>query len=513
MTVTSFGFLVLLGVGVIMYYIAPKKMQWIVLLCLSIVFYTLAANPYTLIYLMITSLLSYVAGMIVCQRNSKPFKEKFVSIIIALAILSNILIWFIVKGKSFWLWGFKLLHRFFPSIGLPQTELIAALGMGYYTAQAIGYILDVYWGITEAEKNPLKVFLFVAFFPQLTVGPISKFSQLQSLFTPHTFLYKNLCFGSQRILWGLLKKIVISDRLATVVGSIWSDPVIYTGIWPWIAVFLYPLEIYTDFSGCMDIVLGAAELFDIKMPENFNNPFYALTVQEFWQRWHITLGLWAKDYVYYPILKSKPMIQIGKYFKKHFSKKVAKFIPWSIGMGVLWFVMGFWHGSLRHIVGVSAWYWCILTISELCQPMFKKINVILKVDVETYSWKLFQRLRTYFVFSMGCIFFVSESSYDAYARCMFLFSNLKVSNVWTIFDGTILNTGISWVDINVLILCFIIMIIVAILREKNGFARIWMSYQILPFRWMVWISLFVIVLIYGHYGPGYDASQFIYQGF
>ena len=513
MTVTSFWFLILLLFGVIVYYIAPKKAQWMILLCLSVVFYFYAATPYTLLYLLITSLLSYAAGMAIGYKDKLKLGDKGTSFVVAVAIVINILIWFILKGKSFWTLGFRVLHKIIPSIGIPQMELVAALGMGYYTAQAIGYILDVKWEISVPEKNPLKVFLFIVFFPQLTVGPISKFSQLQSLFSPHFFQYKNICFGSQRILWGMAKKLVVSDRIAIIVNGIWNDTITYTGIWPWIAVFLYPIEIYTDFSGCVDIILGAAELFDIKMPENFKNPFYSLTVQEFWQRWHITLGLWAKDYVYYPILKSKVMIRIGKWTKKHFSKRIAKFIPWSIGMGALWFVMGFWHGSIRHIVGVSAWYWIIIVASEFFQPTFNKVTKFLNVDVECFSWKLFQRLRTYFVFSIGCVFFVSVGIHDVINRYETLFINLRPSNYWTLFNGTILNLGLTWGDINIIMLCCMMIFIVAHLREKYGFARIWISKQILPFRWTIWMALFVIVIIYGHYGPGYDASQFIYQGF
>ena len=130
-------------------------------------------------------------------------------------------------------------------------------------------------------------------------------------------------------------------------------------------MFLYPLEIYTDFSGCMDIVLGAAELFGVRLAENFRNPFFSRNSQEFWQRWHITLGAWARDYVFYPFMKSKCMVTFGKKCKKRFGKRWGKFIPWSVSMAVLWFVMGFWHGSVRHIFGVSLWFWSVLFISWL----------------------------------------------------------------------------------------------------------------------------------------------------
>lgn len=359
----------------------------------------------------------------------------------------------------------------------------------------------------------MKLFLFVSFFPQLTVGPISKYSQLQELYETHKFSYDNLCLGSQRILWGFFKKLVISGRVAIIVNAIWADTEKYTGFWPWIAVFLYPLEIYSDFSGCVDIILGTAELFDIKLPENFNNPFMARTVQEFWQRWHISLGTWAKDYIYYPVLKSKFLALLGKWSKKHFNKRMAKVVPWALGMGVLWFVMGFWHGSVKHIIGVSAWYWCTLVLGELLDPELKKIIYILNINTQSFSWHLFQRIRTYIIYSLGAVFFAADGLITAVKHFQSLFVSFKYLNPWIFFDGEILQLGVTWTDINIIILGCYIMLKVAYLREHYGYARKWIQIQLLPFRWLIWIGLFLLVLIYGLYGPGYDASQFIYQGF
>ena len=284
-------------------------------------------------------------------------------------------------------------------------------------------------------------------------------------------------------------------------------------MWPWIAVFLYPIQLYGDFSGCVDIILGTAEIFDIKLPENFNNPFKSRSVQEFWQRWHITLGTWAKDYVYYPVLKSKYLISIGKWSKKHFTKRIAKLIPWTLGMGVLWLVMGIWHGSVRHIAGVSLWYWGILVLGEFFGSVFKNMVEYLNIKSESYSWVLLQRIRTYAIFSAGSVFFAAESFRDALFRYQTLFASIKNLNPWTLFDGTVIRLGVTWGDVNIIILGIFLLHKIDTLREKEGMAREWMQKQIVVFRWGAWISLFFLVLIYGLYGPGYEASQFIYQGF
>ena len=388
MTVTSFQYFVFLAAGVFLYYAVPKKAQWIMLLCLSLVFYYLAAVPYTILFLLVSAALAYAATNAMRWRfvAEKPNAKKWITALTTAAILINILLWFFLKGFSFIRVGVRALQLLIPALpDAKELPVFAALGMGYYTAQVIGYILDCYWGICEPQTNFFKMFLFVCFFPQLTVGPISKPGQLACLYEGHELQYRNLAFGAQRILWGLFKKIVLSDRIAVAVSFIWADPLQYNGVWLWIAVLLYPLQIYTDFSGCMDIVLGTAELFDIHLPENFRNPFFAKTCQEFWQRWHITLGVWAKDHVYYPVLKSKPILSVGKWAKKRFSKRTAKLIPWSLGMAVLWFIMGFWHGSMRHIVGVSAYFWIIMVIREICNPSMKKLVDFLHLKTESFG--------------------------------------------------------------------------------------------------------------------------------
>lgn len=516
MTVTSLFFYVFLLFGAIFFYVVPKKAQWIVLLLLSLIFYYFAAVPYTIVFLLCSTLTAYISSNLfrIKKIADSPKARRYLRTAAVIAVVVNVLLWFFLKGSAFWITMSIALHRLFPSIRqLSALPVAAALAMGYYTAQVIAYILDCYWGTIEPQKNPLKLFLFVSFFPQMTMGPINRYMAMQGLYEGHCFSYENLCLGSQRILWGVFKKIVISDRLGLITTGIWANTSDYTGFYPWIAVLLYPMQIYTDFSGCMDIVLGAAELFDIHMEENFRDPFFSRSVQEFWQRWHITLGSWARDYVYYPVLKSDLILSIGKWSKKHFKKRVAKLIPWAVGNGVLWFVMGFWHGSVRHILGVSLWYWSILLIGEACLPLTKKIKTALRIETECFSYRLWQCLRTFFIFSLGSVFFSAPGLRSSIDRYRVLLKALKDLNPWIFFDGSITSLGVTFIDINLLIIGVVLLLVVAVLREKYGYARTWMQKQNLPFRWSVWLMLFIVVLIYGMYGPGYDASVFIYEGF
>lgn len=518
MTITSFSYLVFILIGGCIYYILPKKIQWVELLALSIVFYCMVSNPYTLIFPIIATVLAYSATWLQQTERIKSAKWKYLGCaIVSIAVILCVGLWFWLKASDIWV---SLSYRI--SVMIPFVQpleapaILSALGMGYYTLQIVGYILDCYWGTIQPQRNPLKLFLFVIFFPQMVTGPISRYSQLEGLFLANGFSYENVTGGMQRILWGLFKKLVLAERVGIIVNAIYGNLDLYNGWWYWIALLLYPIQMYADFSGCTDIVLGTAEVFGIKLPENFNNPFFSRTSQEFWQRWHITLGAWAKDYVLYPLLKMKWMINLGKKTKKKFGKKFGKFIPTTVGMFFLWMVMGTWHGSFKYIIGVSLWYWIILMLGELFAPAFDRVVKLLKIDTESFSWHLFQSVRTYLIYAVGAVFFRADGFGQAIKLLKSLFTMFigeNTPNSWVLFNGSILNLGVSYDDINIIIFAVVLLAIVAVLREKYGYARNWMKNQILVFRWGIWIGLFVIVLILGKYGPGYNASEFIYQGF
>lgn len=512
MTITSFRFLIFVAACLVIYYLLPKSWQWIQLLLMSLVFYHYAARTYTIIYLVISTAVAYASTIWIDKLRKDGKKEsKLIPFLTVSALGINIFIWFIFKGYEFWI---PVVRRISSLSTLSGSDLAAALGMGYYTLQVLGYILDCSWETIKPQKNPFKLFLFVCFFPQLTTGPISKYSQLESLYQKHPFRYVNIAHGAQRVLWGFFKKLVLAERVGIIVSGITSDLSIYNGCYSWIAILLYPIQMYADFSGCMDIVIGIAEMFDIHLVENFRNPFFSRSSQEFWQRWHITLGGWAKDYVLYPLLKSKGMIKFSKFTKKKFGKTMGKFISTAAGMFVLWMVLGIWHGAARFIVGVSLWYWVILMSGELTAPVFQKVTDKLGIRTENFSWHLFQSGRTYLIYAVGITFFGAglKNGTLLLKQAAEVLTG-KVFNPWIFFDGSILNFGVTWGDINLIIIAVLLLLIVGILSEKYGYARVWMDKQGVVFRWVSWITLFIIVLIYGKYGPGYNAANFIYQGF
>ena len=352
MTITSFTYLLFLAAGVFIYYLIPKKWQWVELLGLSILFYCIVATPYTLIYILIATAAVYFATAFLEKDGRKAATAGVIAVVI------NAVLWFALKGYALW-------APLFQVMGITVKAPVAALGMGYYTLQAVGYILDCYWGNSKPLKNPLQLLLFLCFFPQMITGPISRFHELEDMYEGRGLSYQNLTYGAQRILWGFFKKLVLAERVGVLVTAIWGNLLQYNGFYSWIAFLAFPLQLYADFSGCIDIALGTAELFGIRLPENFNSPFFSRTTQEFWQRWHITLGTWTKDYILYPVLKCSAMQKLSRFLQKKWGKKNGKLAVTAVGMFCVWLFIGLWHGEMKYVVGESLWYWILLMLGEI----------------------------------------------------------------------------------------------------------------------------------------------------
>lgn len=512
MSVTSFYFFCMFAVSLGVYYAIPQKFQWCALVVFSAVFFVTSSDWRTGVYFLVNIAVTFVVTTQIVKAKEKNKEESAKGyMLIGLAI--NLSMIATLKYSNFFVYNWNVLMNVMKTgHSLTELQLFAPIGISYYTFISVGYILDVYWGITEAEKNPFKVGLFIGYYPQMTSGPISRFESVkEQLFTGHKFEYERVALGIQRMLWGVFKKLVISTRAAILVDAIYADPVAYTGLYVWVAAFLFILQLYTDFSGCMDIILGASECYGIHLPENFRTPFFSRNVQEFWQRWHITLGVWFKDYVLYPILRTSTLRNFTKWLKKHVGKKASKQLPSYLGMLCVWILIGLWHGGAwKYILGEGMWFWLCIVLGQVLAPAFKKITTVLQIDTECFGYHLFQSLRVFFFVAIGNMFFRLDGMSAAIAEIKSGFSEF---NPWIFFDGSFVNMGLSYRDQNILVFGVFLLFIVAILQEKYGEAREWMKKQFLPFRWFVWVFLYLFVLINGAYGPGYSAAEFIYRGF
>lgn len=487
--------LILCCMFVIAYYIVPKKVRFCVLAVASATF-VLIVNPVRSILFLFASVFLIYGCAIGIEKGNK--------------IIKNILF---VLGLVFSLATMGLLKTFVNLTPLWQ-YILAPLGLSYYTFTMMGYLIDVKREMFKAEKNPVKFLLFAVFFPTLLSGPIINYEAMKDkLFEGHSFDLQKIVFGAQRIIWGLFKKIVISDRIGVVVNQIFDNYTEYSGFYIIIAILFFPIQLYTDFSGCIDMIMGIAEIFGVDLPDNFSLPFLSKSVAEFWRRWHITLGNWLRDYVFYTILRAKFVKKLTKKFKQKVStKKIMKYVTWC-ALLVTWFCIGLWHNGVPgSIFGVGIYFGVIIVLSEATEGIRSKAVKALRIKTDCFSYDLFAICRTYVLFAVGNMFFRQR------AGLMAGFTMLKnifpLNNIWIFTDGSMNALGLDGFEWSILAIAILIMIVAGLIRAKHEEGvRVWINNQNVLFSYLVWLVIIVLCILWGWYGEGYTSQAFIYQQF
>ena len=312
------------------------------------------------------------------------------------------------------------------------------------------------------------------------------------------------------MVWGFFKKLVIAERLGVLVNTVYGDYEGYPGAYIWIATACYAFQLYTDFSGCMDIVLGLSQSLGIALPENFQTPFFSKSVAEYWRRWHITLGVWMKDYVFYPLLRSKLFTNLNKSLKEKFGKKRGKQYATFAAMFVLWLTVGIWHGGdWKFVIGSGLLHWFYIVMEELLAPPFARLNERLHLSGEGRFLNGIRILRTFFLVCIGDLFFRAASVGDAFAM---LKSAVGVWNPQILWDGSLLQLGLDGIETAVAVLALLLLWAVSLKQRKEP-VRESIAKKPLFLRWILWYALLFAVILLGYYGPGYSAAEFIYQGF
>ena len=505
MTLTSFWFISAFIISLVIYYAIPRKLQWVSMLMFSLLFFIVSSRPVTVIYLA----LSVVSVTIVCRiLNRTKSKAALISgVVINLGMLC------VLKYADFFVGNFNWLSATFgSSFEIPVVKWVAPIGISFYTMQILAYLLDVYWEITVPQQGIMRTALFVSYWPQLTSGPIARHNEMKDqLYSEKAFSWKNVTFGLQRMMWGIFKSLVISNRLGIMVDTIYENTIKYNGLYIWFAAAMFLLQLYTDFSGCMDIVIGASECYGIVLPENFKTPFFSRSVQEYWQRWHITLGAFMRDYVLNPILRTKTWRNMTKGIKVKFGRKASVQIPSFLGMLCVWLLMGIWHGGdWKFIIGMGMWFWLCIVLGRVFEPLFKKLIVFFHINTDAFSWHLFQSLRVFILAAIGNMFFRIES---LGATLNAMKQGVSLWNPWIFFDGSLYSLGISEKEFRLVMVGLLILLIVSALQEKMGSVRELIAGQNIVFRWVIYLFLIFAIIVYGTYGPGYDAQTFIYGGF
>lgn len=512
MSITSFSFFIAFVISLVIYYSVPRKIQWCALIVFSIYFFMESAVWLTGIYLLVNIFVSWAVALLITKEKETGLEKNARNYMLA-GIFINISMLVVLKYSNFFIYNWNMLVGFTKTNNyFNVVSFLTPIGISYYTLTSVGYLVDVYWGIAEAEKNPFKIALFIGYFPQMVSGPVTRFKEVSGqLFCGYKFEYDQVTSGMQRMLWGVFKKLVISTRASVIVDTIYGNPGTYPGLYVWVAATLFMLQLYTDFSGCMDIVLGVSECYGIRLPENFRTPFFSGSVQEFWQRWHITLGAWLKDYVLFPILRTGLWKKWTKWLKAHMGKNISKQLPTYGGMLCVWILIGIWHGGAwKYILGMGIWYWACIVLGQVLEPIFLKIAIFFEIDRRNFGYRFFQSICVFFLIAIGDMFFRLDGITGTVDEIKVGFS---IFNPWIFFDKSFVNMGLSYRDWNILIFGILLLFIAGIIQEKYGEVRKWIKGQFLPFRWLIWIFLFLFIVINGTYGPGYSAAEFIYRGF
>lgn len=537
MTYTSFMFAVFALVTIAVYYLMPyKKYQWAVLLVASLTFYLY--NSYRFVfYIACTAATIYLAAKyiedyakstkaIAKQKKAelsrdeiKSFKKerkKKEKCILALVLVLNFGILFILKYYNFMVGGlFELLG--FSKSETPFIKLFLPLGISFYTFQATGYLIDVYRGLVKAERNFFKFALFVSFFPQIIQGPISEYEQLGAqLIKEHKPEWMRFKMGCQLILWGLFKKLIIADRAIYFIQKCAGNYTRYNGLIVLFAGFVYAVQLYTDFSGGIDISRGIAKILGIDMIDNFRRPYFSKSLGEYWRRWHISLGAWMKKYVFYSLAMSNAFIKLSNKLKRDGDElsparaHLVKTLPSALAIFIVFMFVGLWHGANSKYVGFGTWNGAVLMLSMLLKPALLRLGKIFHMK-DNFLWNLFRMLRTFILVLIGYYFDIAKdfsSAIDMMVR--------SVSGWNFALAMKQLPPMLPQIQDHLILFCAcIILLVCSILQERKDAespGELTKSHSIV-LQWIVIMVGILLVAIFGIYGPSADPADFVYMQF
>ena len=486
MTYTSVRFYLFLAAVLFFYYLIPLSFRWMVLFTGSIAFYFMAYKTGWWI-LLIQILLSYAAAMYIGYLEAKcqPFWRNIKKAVFTASLAVTVLPWFCMKNGDFILGS--ILHR-------PSVTWIVPLGISFYTLQMISYLTDIYAGKIKAQTNPAKYALFILFFPQIVQGPVPRYENLAGqLYTGHLFDKREFEKGFQRIVWGFFLKFMIADKSAVFVQAVFDHPDQYTGCYVLTAGVLYSIELYADFMACTEICKGAAGMCGIRLSDNFRRPYLAVSVSDFWRRWHISLSSWLRDYIYIPLGGSR-------------CGKLRKYI----NLTVTFAASGIWHGAGYKFLAWGLLHAAYQTAGSLTEGIQNRICEFLKLQTHPCVYRILRRIGVFFWVMCAWIIFRADS---LSAGIRMVKNMLVVQNPWIFLNDSLLSLGLGWKEWCVLVLSAGILFFAEYRQEKGehpGRRILQMPFYL---RSMLYITAILSIMIFGTYGFGFDVQDFIYRGF
>ena len=494
MVFNSVDFLVFFPIVLLIYFIIPKRSRYVWLLVASYYFY-MSWNPKYAVLIATSTVITYVSGILIGKAEKKKTKNW----ILAGSFVSNLAILFFFKYFDFALVNVnRVLGRFGVEMIEKPFDVLLPIGISFYTFQALGYTMDVYRKETTPEKNILKYALFVSFFPLLAAGPIERsknlMKQIRQVHTFRLWNYENITSGAVLMLWGYFMKMVVADRLAIFVDYVFGNFTGYGTTALVLAAVFFAFQLYCDFGSYSLIAIGCAKVMGFSLMENFNTPYFAQSIKEFWRRWHISLSSWFRDYLYIPLGGNR-------------KGKVRKYI----NLMITFLVSGFWHGASFSFIVWGGLHGLYQIIGEWLMPIREKAVKVLRVKTERPAHKIFRVLVTFVLVDFAWIFFRCNSLREsvAYIRQMLLHPDPVF-----LANGSIYTLGLSQVEFWIAIVSLCILFLADMIRYRKDMQLYeYLNTKPLWLRWSVYIFLVAAIFLFGIYGPGYDAAEFIYFQF
>lgn len=492
MSLLSFDFFVLVGAVLIAYYLLPLRHRWIALLAASALFYLCGGVKETALVILIAVFSFYMAHVI---QKAEKGRKKRLALALAVVVLLSVLAFIKICGH-------------YNTFG---DRLIVPIGLSYFSLSIIGYLLDVYWRKEEAERNFGSFLTFVLYFPKIVQGPISRHKFLHRQLTEgNHFNYEQFCFGLQLAIWGAFKKIVLADRMNIFVSRVYSQLDVYAphGLILLIAMLLSALQLYCDFSGYTDMARGISQMFGVELEQNFNRPFFAQTASEFWQRWHMSLSSWFKDYLFLPVSRSHFVKELSKKMGTRCGAAARKKTMMICSTAVVWVATGLWHGTGLNYMVWGLYWGGLIIFAEVFSDAFGRMNAALHINTAAPTWRVFRMLRTGGIFVVGKMISAQSSLHDVKTILHGVISNIHFADL-----ELALQLGLNKTDCIILLLGLLTLFAVSLLQE-NGIRlrRSIAGWNAVP-RWFFYSFSLTVVLFIGLYGVGYDTSTFAYQFF
>lgn len=514
-----------LPASVLCYALAPRRVKPWVLLAESFLFFWLISGE-RIVYLLLAIGCIYSLGLWLdamsasrdsrlkqAEKGEKKAIRQLWMVKMRRVLMLGLLILFgtlaTVKYSGFLAQNFNaLLTLFHCPVQVAVPSFVMPIGISFFTMQAYGYLFDVYRGTVKADRNIGRLSLFLSFSPGIVEGPICRYSQTaQALWEGRPVTYEGLTRGAQRIAFGLMKKMVVADRLNAFVEAVFDKGATNQGGVMALAAIAYTFQLYMDFSGSMDAVLGTGEIFGVEIPENFRQPFFSRTVSEFWTRWHISLGGWFRDVIFYPVTTAAPMKKLTTNARKKLGNHWGPLVTSAVALFCVWLSNGAWHGAGWNYIFFGMYHFVIILTGSAIVPWSKSISDRLHIDRGSYGFRIFQTLRTAILVVVGELFFRATTLTRGMQMMGRILTDLRFS------DLAAQELSIDGADCLILIVTAVIVFAVSLKKERGVDIREELTKKSLVVRWAWLLGLLLYIIIFGAYGRGYIPVNPMYANF